>query len=270
MTASKVKQNRSGKEARPAHPLSPLLHFEGKSTPWCSGCGIGTVVNGFTHALEGANLSRVCVVSSGAGCTGRIDEYLTLKTEKVNDGDLFEHIQKSTRRDNKGSIVVFLDDADLLASRVDGLFSDTGSKAGIVVIYVTNYLYHIYLNHRKVPFTPLPNNNLDDEVSVDPFNFPKAAQNFGASYIARWTPLHARRLQESIAKALANPGLSAIEVISHCLMYLLQLHHGFEQIDRVGFFKDNTELDPGAPTDDLGLVSGEKIIIGEFLGGEGL
>jgi 2-oxoglutarate ferredoxin oxidoreductase subunit beta len=46
---------------------------------WCPGCGIGTVVQCFSTALErsGVDLDKVSVVS-GIGCSGRAAGYLKL------------------------------------------------------------------------------------------------------------------------------------------------------------------------------------------------
>jgi 2-oxoglutarate ferredoxin oxidoreductase subunit gamma len=49
-----------------------------------------------------------------------------------------------------------------------------------------------------------------------PFNLPYLAAASGASFIARWTVLHARQLEWTLRKALLHPGFSFVEVISPC------------------------------------------------------
>jgi 2-oxoglutarate ferredoxin oxidoreductase subunit gamma len=49
-----------------------------------------------------------------------------------------------------------------------------------------------------------------------PFNLPYLASASGASFVARWTVLHARQLEWSLRKGLAHPGFSFIEVIAPC------------------------------------------------------
>jgi 2-oxoglutarate ferredoxin oxidoreductase subunit gamma len=49
-----------------------------------------------------------------------------------------------------------------------------------------------------------------------PFNLPYLAAASGASYVARWTVLHARQLEWTLREALAHPGFSFVEVIAPC------------------------------------------------------
>ncbi len=49
-----------------------------------------------------------------------------------------------------------------------------------------------------------------------PFNLPYLAAASGASFVARWTTLHARQLEWTLRRALAHPGFSFVEVIAPC------------------------------------------------------
>ena len=44
---------------------------------WCPGCGIGTSVNSFAHALIDAKIdTRNVAIVSGIGCSGRVAGYM--------------------------------------------------------------------------------------------------------------------------------------------------------------------------------------------------
>jgi 2-oxoglutarate/2-oxoacid ferredoxin oxidoreductase subunit beta len=49
-----------------------------------------------------------------------------------------------------------------------------------------------------------------------PFNLPYLAAAGGASYVARWTVLHARRLFWTLREAMEHPGFGFIEIIAPC------------------------------------------------------
>jgi 2-oxoglutarate ferredoxin oxidoreductase subunit gamma len=49
-----------------------------------------------------------------------------------------------------------------------------------------------------------------------PFNLPYLAAASGASFLARWTVIHARRLEWTLREAMMYPGYSFVEVIAPC------------------------------------------------------
>ena len=63
----------------PSNTVEEFLRMDRMPHIWCPGCGIGTTVNCFAHALEssGLDLTHVSIVS-GIGCTGRVAGYLNL------------------------------------------------------------------------------------------------------------------------------------------------------------------------------------------------
>jgi 2-oxoglutarate ferredoxin oxidoreductase subunit gamma len=49
-----------------------------------------------------------------------------------------------------------------------------------------------------------------------PFNLPYLAAAGGASFVARWSVLHARRLEWTLRQAMCHPGFSFVEIIAPC------------------------------------------------------
>ena len=62
------------------HPLDAYLRPERLPHIWCSGCGLGLVLNCFLRGLlkSGLPLDKVAVVS-GIGCTGRVAGRLEMR-----------------------------------------------------------------------------------------------------------------------------------------------------------------------------------------------
>ena len=61
------------------HPIDPLLRADRFPHMLCPGCGIGTVIHGYAHAIAASGLHEdrhVCV--SGIGCSGRAAGYVNV------------------------------------------------------------------------------------------------------------------------------------------------------------------------------------------------
>lgn len=291
------------------NPVDSLLCTEALPSCWCSGCGIGTVVNAFTLAVKESDipLDELCVLSTELGCTSKVSDYLKIPSEAVMTGSLVEHALRLNNENPYKKMVVFLDDVDFIVSGVD-LFNRAGEKGiNLLVLYFNNYIYRIFVEHRKlknwsppepssekllkslfdIPFLkrfydyvyrtfvehkalrklfqrgPLP-----EQHSKSPFNIPHLARNYKASYIARWTSHHPRRLMDSLVIGLKQPRLSVIEVISPCLMYFTNVGQKGGTVDRKEMFQDNLIIRNDESTSNLDLRDHEKIIVGEFRNSE--
>jgi len=59
------------------NPVEEFLRMDRIPHIWCPGCGIGTSVNSFAHALIDAKIdTRNVAIVSGIGCTGRVAGYV--------------------------------------------------------------------------------------------------------------------------------------------------------------------------------------------------
>ena len=102
-------------------------------------------------------------------------------------------------------VVLFLNDTDFIASNIDDFIKAGKKGARIVVIYINNYIYRIFMEHKALSQTPFLKNSTKDKIA-SPFNIPHLAKSSGADYVARWTQLHVRRLMFSIEDALLTEG----------------------------------------------------------------
>ncbi len=248
------------------HPADILLRVPMDiGTVWCPGCGIGTVVNAFIETLKKAktDLDKICVIS-GVGCTGKVADYLKLKCLKnAIDGNALRLAKRFRAKNPNQKVVVFLNDTDFMASGADE-FIEAGKKGlDLLTIYINNFIY-IVNECKVVPTTPFIRTSTDNKIEL-PFNIPNLANSCGAIYVARWTPLHVRRLMNSITEALAKPGFAVIEVISPCLIYYAASGKIGETIDRMRFFHDNTLIKHNEPTENLDIRKQDKIIVGKFI-----
>ncbi len=84
-----------------------------------------------------------------------------------------------------------------------------------------------------------------------PLNIPHMARSCGSVYVARWTPLHANELANSISDALKRTGLSVIDVIS-------------PPADLLQFYFKNSEIMNNEDTNNVGIEKDKKIGVGKF------
>jgi 2-oxoglutarate ferredoxin oxidoreductase subunit beta len=198
------------------------------------------------------------------GCTGRISDYLKYRSFQVTDAHLINFAAGLKARHPASRVAVFINDADLIAADTGEFISACKKGVEILVIYVNNYIYRMLVEHRRNSRVTFMGRPVDESVE-SPFNMPHAAKTCGASYVARWTPLHSRRLEYSMTDALQKGGFSLIEVIIPCLMYHASNRRAREPLDRMQFFRANSEIRNNEPTQNLDLRSSNKIIVGTFV-----
>jgi 2-oxoglutarate ferredoxin oxidoreductase subunit beta len=252
------------------HPVDPLLHTDSIPSGWCSGCGIGMVVNTFVQAVNkmDINVENIHIVSSGIGCTGNVDQHLSFKSDKITDSNVIAYATALAAKKPDIKVVLFLNDTDFIASNIDDFIKAGKKGARIVVIYINNYIYRIFIEHKNLSQTPFLKNSSKDKIA-SPFNIPYLAKSSGADYVARWTQLHIRRLMFSIKDALSTEGFSVIEVVAPCLMYYMNTGNTGETIDRLGIFKETSIIKHREPTENLDLRNQKEIIVGRFVWREG-
>ena len=248
------------------HPIDPLLHADSIPSSWCSGCGIGIVVNTFVQAVKKMDIDaeNIHVVSSGIGCTGKVDQHLNFKSDKITDSNVIAYAADLSAKEPDIKVVLFLNDTDFISSNIDDFIKAGKKGARIVVIYINNYIYRIFMEHKTLSQTPFLKSPSKDKI-VSPFNIPHLAKSSGADYVARWTQLHIRRLMFSIEDALSTEGFSVIEVVAPCLIYYMNTENIGETIDRLGIYKETSIIKHSEPTENLDLRNQREIIVGRFV-----
>ncbi len=243
------------------HPVDGILKAEAMPSYWCSGCGIGTVFNTFIQTAAKIRLNPGIIgVVSGLGCTGKIATYLNCKSFQVNEGSIIDFAVKLDIE----KVIVFLNDADFIASPETSLVPAAKKGKDVIIVYINNFIYQVFIEQKCLASTPFLGEPADRKIE-SPFNFPHLAELSGARYVCRWTALHVRRLMHSMSDALTKRGLSAIEVIAPCLMYYASSGQQGKKIERMKYLSDRAEIKHQEPTVNLAIRPAEKIIVGKFV-----
>jgi len=246
------------------HPADAFLHLKNLPTIWCPGCGIGIVVNIFIQTVNKMKIKKenIFIVSSGISCTGKISDHLNLKSTESEDP--FKETDKLKKKNPKSRMVIFFNDNDLMVNGIDGLLKSCHAGTEVLAIYINSFVCNILFFHKK--FMHFNFRKQDSHIEPkDVFNLPLLMKECGASYIARWTPLHCRRLAYSLKETILKAGFSFIEVISPCLMYYASSGYEGKTIDRMGYYLKNAKIENGYPMEELKTEDIENLIIGKFL-----
>jgi len=268
------------------HPMDELLRGERLPHIWCQGCGLGTVLTTFISALQwlegnkGWDLDKVAVVS-GIGCTGRIAGYVRLDSFHTTHGRAIPFATGLKLANPELKVVVISGDGDIAGIGGNHFIHAARRNLDITVICVNNFNYGM-TGGQVGPTTPHEARAVTTQYGnfEYPFNLPYLAAASGASFVARWTVLHARRLEWSLREAMEHPGFSFVEVIAPCSTAYARWNpegrgldpqnlrrRGLETLkyyQKVGRIAHDTHpKDAGVRVDERGLIT--EIIEGKLL-----
>ena len=254
-------------ETSPHHPLDRYLRRDRLPHIWCAGCGLGTALNCFLSALIESKLDmdQVAVVS-GIGCSGRTAGYVAMDSFHTTHGRAIPFATGLKLANPRLKVIVFSGDGDLIAIGGNHFIHAARRNMDLTVICVNNFIYGM-TGGQLAPTTPTqartstsPTGNRDH-----PFNLAYLAAASGASYVARWTTLHVRRLQRSIREALCKPGFSFVEIISPCPTLYGRLNKQKSGLDQMAYYKEHSVIHHGADPRQADVALMGDIIVGKFL-----
>jgi 2-oxoglutarate ferredoxin oxidoreductase subunit beta len=204
------------------HPMDDLLREERLPHIWCQGCGLGTALTTFIATLKwleenrGWDLDKVAVVS-GTGCTGRIAGYIRLDSFHTTHGRAIPFATGLKLANPELNVVVLSGDGDIAGIGGNHFIHAARRNLDITVVCVNNFNYGM-TGGQVGPTTPHEARTVTSQYGnfEYPFNLPYLAAASGASFVARWTVLHVRRLEWTLREAMEHPGFSFVEVIAPC------------------------------------------------------
>jgi len=249
------------------HPMEDLLRMDRMPHIWCPGCGLGSSLSAFVEGIKKANLNlnKVAVVS-GIGCSGRMAGYIKLDSYHTTHGRAIPFATGLKLANRDLTVVVFSGDGDLFAIGGNHLIHAARRNVDINVICINNFIYGM-TGGQNAPTTPLkaysstaPYGNYEQ-----PFNLVGVAAAAGASYVARWTALHLRRLKDSIAEAANKKGFCFIEIVSPCATVFARKNMGGTGLDLLKNFGSRAVIDHNADPQKIPISMDSEIVCGVFV-----
>jgi 2-oxoglutarate ferredoxin oxidoreductase subunit beta len=254
-------------KAEPENPQEEYLRMDRIPHIWCPGCGIGTVVTSFNEALRKnkEDLDKVVVVS-GIGCTGRVAGYVKLDSFHTTHGRAVPFATGLKLANPELKVVVFSGDGDIFGIGGNHFIHAARRNMDLVIICVNNFNYAM-TGGQVAATTPIDANASTAPYGnfEYPFSIPYLADACGATYVARWTALHLRRVTKSIQEALNHRGLSIIEVITPCVTLYARRNRLGDGLNLLKYYHDKSEIVHGADTRTLNIGYQDKLIVGKFV-----
>ena len=266
MTVTEKKAKDTILEAK-EHPMDDMLRWDRLPHVWCSGCGLGSVLSCFVQAIAGTGIDRKKVaVVSGIGCTGRASGYLNFDVFHTTHGRAIPFAIGLKLANPELHVIVFSGDGDLFAIGGNHIIHAARRNADITVICANNWIYGM-TGGQLAPTTPLNAwSTTSPYGNVEPnFNLCHLVYSAGANYVSRWTSLNARRLQESMEKAITNKGFSFIEVLIPCPTTFGRRNNYENGLKMLEFFRDNTIIKHGIDPKEAEIRLGDKVVVGNFI-----
>lgn len=250
------------------HPRDSLIRVDRLPHIWCPACGLGEIMGSFAKAAERSDtpLDNHAVVS-GIGCTGRTAGYIDLDSYHTTHGRAIPFATGIKLAKPELEVTVISGDGDLTTIGGNHLIHAARRNIDLNIILVNNFNYGMTggqfggTTPMGAKTTTTPYGNFEQA-----FNVPYLMKAAGAPYVARWTTLHVRQLEQSIEKAFEVDGFSFIEVISPCNKGFGRKNRFRESTDMMRYYEEKSQLEEDA---DIGLVGmmmspEEPLIVGEF------
>ena len=266
------------------HPMDELLRGERLPHIWCQGCGLGTALTTFISALQWLerkhswDLDKVAVVS-GIGCTGRIAGYIRLDSFHTTHGRAIPFATGLKLANPELKVVVLSGDGDIAGIGGNHFIHAARRNLDITVVCVNNFNYGM-TGGQVGPTTPHEARAVTSQYGnfEYPFNLPYLAAASGASFVARWTVLHARRLEWTLREAMLHRGFSFVEVIAPCSTAYARWNREGAGLDpqklrRRGlevlkFYQQVGKITHGTHPKDAGIKVGEDGLLTEIAEGK--
>jgi 2-oxoglutarate ferredoxin oxidoreductase subunit beta len=249
------------------NPMEEFLRMDRIPHIWCPGCGIGTVVTSFVEALKKnkEELDKIAVVS-GIGCTGRVAGYVKLDSFHTTHGRAVPFASGLKLANPEMKVVVFSGDGDIFGIGGNHFIHAARRNMDIIIICVNNFNYAM-TGGQVAATTPLTANASTAPYGnfEYPFSLPYLADACGATYVARWTALHMRRVTKSIQEALKHRGLSLIEVITPCVTLYARRNRLGDGLNLLKYYYDQSVIEHGADTRTLDIDYQGKLVCGKFI-----
>jgi 2-oxoglutarate ferredoxin oxidoreductase subunit beta len=259
-------QHPSDNAAREAHPLEDLVRMDRIPHIWCPGCGIGSVFTACLTAIKQSGIPcEQFAMVSGIGCSGRGAGYINIDSFHTTHGRAIPFATGIKMANPRLNVIVFSGDGDLFAIGGNHFIHAARRNMDITVVCVNNLTYGM-TGGQVAATTPHMARSSTTVVGnpETPFNLPLLAYAAGATYIARWTMLHARDLADAIEAALRRRGFSFIEALSPCPVNYGRRNRE-KPLDTLKFYQEKAIIKNGAHPAELDMSDTRGPILGKFL-----
>jgi len=234
---------------------------------FCPGCGLGIILKGLAEAIlkSGIPINRHVGVS-GIGCTGRLPGYLRTDAYHVTHGRAVAFAVGLKLANPELEVTVVGGDGDIVTIGGNHFIHAARRNHDINVIIVNNFIYGMTGGQygATTPTGSYTTTSPHGHVEY-PFNIPLLAYASGATFIARWTPIHYAQMVDAFLQMFEHKGFAVVEIIAPCVLYG-ERNRFPSYTDMVKYFRDRCVIDHEADLRKIGisLDPKEPLAIGNF------
>jgi 2-oxoglutarate ferredoxin oxidoreductase subunit beta len=233
---------------------------------FCTGCGVGNVMNYALRAMDSCGLDMDTVVCvSGIGCSSRIPGYVEADALHTTHGRAIAFATGIKTADPDLTVIVFTGDGDCVGIGGNHFIHAARRNVDLTVICINNFNYGM-TGGQVSPTTPAdkwttttPYGNIEA-----PFDISRLAIGAGAPFVARWCTGYPYETVQAIADGLRKPAFAFVELLVPCPTGFGKRNEMPEGRDAWGWYKKNTilrskyeALDPEAKEAEQRIVIGE-------------
>jgi 2-oxoglutarate ferredoxin oxidoreductase subunit beta len=185
---------------------------------FCTGCGIGNVLNYTLRAIDaiGLDIDKI-VFCSGIGCSSRLPGYIDADGLHTTHGRSIAFATGVKLASPELTVIVFTGDGDMAGIGGNHFIHAARRNVDLTVICINNFNYGM-TGGQVSPTTPVsdlstttPYGNLEE-----PFDLCRLAIGAGAPYVARWTMGYPYETIGAIEAAIRKPGFGFVELLAPC------------------------------------------------------
>ncbi|MFC1513563.1 thiamine pyrophosphate-dependent enzyme [candidate division KSB1 bacterium] len=236
-------------------------------TAFCSGCGCGTVLNIFCHAIDELKIDPNDIISvTGIGCSSWIPSpYFAGDTLHTAHGRAIAFATGVKVMKPDKHVIVIAGDGDLSGIGGNHLIHAARRNINLTVFLVNNYVYGM-TGGQVSPTTPIYTETTTTPYGNQepPFKIAELVSAAGADYVARWTTYHIFRLKKAMQEAIQKKGFSFVEICSQCPTSYGRRIGKREGIDQLNHFKANSvNLNKAEKLTTEELE--DKLVVGKFV-----
>jgi 2-oxoglutarate/2-oxoacid ferredoxin oxidoreductase subunit beta len=234
---------------------------------FCSGCGIGPIIGSYVRGFIKADIDPDTIAFvSGIGCSGRAAGYLKLDSFHTTHGRALPFATGLKLANPKLNVTVFSGDGDLATIGGNHLIHSARRNVDMLCICINNFNYGMTGGQMgcTTPWSALTTTSPYGNYET-PSNLPYLLAAAGAPYVARWTTLQLRELDQTICEALSRHGFCFIEVIAPCPTVYGRLNKRPRGLDDMLYYQQKSVVHNGADPKDVSISLDGAITVGKFV-----
>jgi 2-oxoglutarate ferredoxin oxidoreductase subunit beta len=184
----------------------------------CAGCGHGIVLGTLIRSIHSLAIPKDdVVIVAGIGCSGRLAVYVDFNTVHTTHGRALTFATGIKMANPKLNVICIMGDGDALSIGGNHLIHAARRNIGLTALILNNNIYGM-TGGQSSPATPEGSTTMTNPYGQldSSFDTVALARGAGASYVARGTVFHVKRLEKLMVEAISRPGFSLVEAITPC------------------------------------------------------